>query len=120
MHELSVAASLIDLVAEHVPTDRQPDVRVVRIRVGGLSGVVPESLALGFEALVADGPMSAARLEIERVAIRLSCSDCRDTFDVDAPRFACPRCGRRGVRLVSGSELDLREVELADRPAEVT
>jgi len=120
VHELSVAQSLLDLVAEHVPTPRHPDVRVVRIRVGGLSGVIPESLEFCFDALVADTPLSGARMEIERVPIRLRCESCQGSFEIDAPRFLCPGCDGARVRMVAGSELDLTEVELDDGPAEVT
>jgi hydrogenase nickel incorporation protein HypA/HybF len=120
VHELSVAQSLLDLVAESVPTQRHLDVRVVRVKVGGLSGVIPESLEFCFDALTTDTPLSRARMEIERVPIRLSCASCQDSFETESPRFRCPGCGSSGVQMVAGSELDLTEVELDDGPAEVT
>lgn len=120
MHELSIAQSLLDLVAEHVSEHRRKDVRVVRIRVGGLAGVIPESLEFCFDALVAGTPLSGAHLEIERVPIKLSCNSCRGSFEIDSPRFLCPGCEGSSVRMETGRELDLAEVELQERLAEVT
>jgi hydrogenase nickel incorporation protein HypA/HybF len=120
MHELSIGQSLLDLIAEHVPPHRRPYVRVVRLRVGELSGVVPESLEFCFEALVAGTPLAGARLEIERVPIRLRCDACRLDFPVAAVRLSCPSCGGTAARTLAGTELDLEEVELEDRVAEAS
>lgn len=118
MHEMSIAQSVLELVADHVPADRRPDVRVVRVRVGSLSGVVPESLEFCFEACVADTPLAGARIEIQRQPIRLSCDSCRGCFSVREPRFRCPGCGEPAVHLEGGSELEVAEVELDERVAE--
>jgi hydrogenase nickel incorporation protein HypA/HybF len=118
LHELSIAQSVLELVAEHVPAARRPDVRVVTVRVGSLSGVVPESLKFCFEACVADTPLAGARLEIQRQPIRLSCTSCRSRFSVHEPLFRCPDCGEPSVKLVGGAELEVTEVELEERVVE--
>lgn len=69
MHELSIALSLVDAVCEELP--RLGDkvfVRSVRVRVGPLSGVVPDALAFAFEVAADDSPIAGARLEIEHTA----------------------------------------------------
>jgi hydrogenase nickel incorporation protein HypA/HybF len=67
MHELSIALSLVEAVCEELPRlgDRV-SIRRVRVRVGPLSGVVPEALAFAFEVAADDSPIAGARLEIER------------------------------------------------------
>jgi hydrogenase nickel incorporation protein HypA/HybF len=66
MHELSIAMSLIDTVCEELPKlGGAVSVRMIRVRVGPLSGVVPRALAFAFEVAVADSPLAGARLEIE-------------------------------------------------------
>jgi len=118
VHELSIAHDVLELVAEHVPEERRPAVRVVRIRAGSLSGVVPEALEFCFQAAVADTPLSAARLEIEQVPTLLCCDSCHGRFELREPRFRCPGCGEPSVRLVGGTELDVTEVELDETVAE--
>lgn len=66
MHELSIAMSLVDAVCEELPRlgDRV-SIRSVRVRVGPLSGVVPDALAFAFDVAAAESPLAGARLEIE-------------------------------------------------------
>ncbi len=64
MHELSLANGIFDIVRQYVPAERAPLVRAVRVRVGDLAGVVPDSLAWCFSAIVSDTPYEKAWLAI--------------------------------------------------------
>lgn len=119
MHELSIASGILDLVRQHVPAGRMADVRAVDVRVGRLSGVVADSLAFSFEALVQDSDLPRARLVIEEVAVRCACRACGEPFTIADPIFLCPRCGSPEVEVQSGTELQVVQIELADAPAEV-
>lgn len=71
MHELSIAISLVEAVCDELP--RLGDgvtVRAVRLRVGPLSGVVPDALAFAFDAAALETPIAGARLDIEATAGR--------------------------------------------------
>ena len=114
MHELGVAQSVFDIVRQHVPVEQAARVRTVRVAIGELAGVLPESLAFCFEAIVADTWFSAARLALERVPARLECTECHLAFALGGLCFACPACGSARVGLVSGRELQVVDVELAD------
>jgi hydrogenase nickel incorporation protein HypA/HybF len=67
MHELGLAGGIFDLVRQHVPVSQAALVRVVRLRIGALAGVVPESLQFCFDAIVAGTPYGSASLQIERL-----------------------------------------------------
>jgi hydrogenase nickel incorporation protein HypA/HybF len=114
MHEISVAQSILEVVREYVPDERAAALTVVRVRVGNLSGVVPESLAFCFGALVADTPFGGARLDIERVAAECACGGCGARFAPAERVFLCPACGGGDTRLVAGADLDVVHVELAE------
>jgi len=59
--------SLIDAVCEELPKlGSGVTVRTIHVRVGPLSGVVPQALSFAFEVAVADSPLAGARLEIEQ------------------------------------------------------
>ncbi len=111
MHELSIAQSIADIVRQHAPDGAA--VRAVRVAVGRMSGVVPESLEFCFDAVVSDTPLEGARLEIERIPVRAACARCRDVFTVEEPAFACPACGSTDIELVAGMELQVLEIEVA-------
>ena len=70
MHELGLAESILTIVREHVPADRAVAVRRVRVVVGDVAGVLPESLTFCFEALAAGTPFGRASLAIEAAAGR--------------------------------------------------
>ena len=44
MHELAIAQAILALVQRHVSDDQASLVRAVRVRIGDLAGVVPDSL----------------------------------------------------------------------------
>ena len=68
MHELGVAQSLLDIVRAHVPVDRAPALREVRIRVGDRAGILVESLEFCFGVAVAGTPYASAVLAVDRVS----------------------------------------------------
>ena len=114
MHELSVAAGILDLVQRSVPASQADRVRVVRVRVGEMAGVVADSLDFCFTAIVAGTPFASASLAIERVPARGACRDCDCAFAVSDWRFLCPNWGGAAVAMTSGDELRVVEVELDD------
>jgi len=113
MHELSVAQSIIDIVFDHVPVLERPLVRTVRVRVGAASGVVPESLEFCFSAVVVEGPLSSATIEIELVPFVLRCGACGAETSAESGIPICGNCGAP-AEVLSGTELQVKEIELAE------
>ena len=66
MHELSITQSIVDLVAERM-VESMPGrtVVAVHVRVGRLSGVMPEAMLFCFDIAAAGTPLDGSRLEIE-------------------------------------------------------
>lgn len=120
MHELSIAQGILDVVRDHVTDVQASHVRGVQLRLGRMSGVVPESLEFCFEAIVAGSAFAQARLVIERVPVRGTCRVCAAAFEIPAPVFLCPQCGSGRVWVTSGSELEVVQVELVDEPVEAS
>jgi hydrogenase nickel incorporation protein HypA/HybF len=114
MHELGIAQNILEIVQQAVPDGQKPAVRKVRIRVGQLSGVVPDSLDFCFSILLNESQMPKARLAIEQVPTISQCRDCSHRFQVEDLAFVCPACKSTNLELVSGKELEIVEIELAD------
>jgi len=115
MHELSIAQGIVDIVRQYVPEGQATDVRLVKVRVGRLSGVVADSLDFCFGAIVGGTALGNARLDIEETPLRARCDACADVFAGDATAFVCPGCGSHDIRIVSGTELQVVEIELAEQ-----
>ena len=108
MHELAIAESVVSTVLER--TDGQ--VSVVRLRVGRLSGVVPDALMFCFELAAAGTALEGATLEIEEQAGRAHCRDCDIDFSMQDAFLLCD-CGSADVELLSGRKLKVTSVEVA-------
>jgi hydrogenase nickel incorporation protein HypA/HybF len=108
MHELSIAQSIVDAVAQRTGGAA---VSNVRLTVGQLSGVVADSLRFCFELVAAGTPLEAAALQIEEPGGWAQCTACGTQFAVPDLVLLCP-CGSADVRLLAGDELLIRSVEL--------
>ena len=59
MHELAITQSVVDMVVERT-AGRQ--VSLVRLEVGGLSGVVPDAMEFCYELLISGTPLEGSTL----------------------------------------------------------
>ena len=82
MHELGIAQNIFEIVQQSVPGDQARLVRIIRIRVGQLSGIVPDSLDFCFSAIIDDTDMRQARLAIEQVPTLSQCKKCAHRFEI--------------------------------------
>jgi hydrogenase nickel incorporation protein HypA/HybF len=114
VHELSMAENIVGIIRQSVPSDELADVRIVRMKIGALSGVVADSLSFCFTAISSDTPLAKARLEIEQLPFAVHCNSCGKTFENDIGYVVCPECDGVETTVVSGRELQVTEIELED------
>ena len=114
MHELSIAQSIVSCVLREVEQRQLPPVQKVVVRVGPLSGVFPEALRFGFESLVVNTPLVNTQLEIQEIPLRGKCKSCGCEFSIENNLFACSQCSATQIEVVSGSDLDIAYLEVAD------
>jgi hydrogenase nickel incorporation protein HypA/HybF len=113
MHELGIMQSTLEAALRQARAAGASRIHEVRLRVGRLSGVVPEALNFAFETLRAGTLAAEARLEIEAVPATLWCAGCQAEFE--SPEFLCdcPRCGRVSGELRRGRELEFVSMEVS-------
>lgn len=114
MHEMSIAQSIIEIVRQHVPDAETPRVKSVKVRVGEAAGVVPESLAFCFQAATAETAFENALLQIEHVPFVIECKSCATTSEESMGLPICPACGSSDTKVLSGTELNIVEIELEE------
>ncbi|RMG65900.1 MAG: hydrogenase maturation nickel metallochaperone HypA [Calditrichaeota bacterium] len=113
MHELSVALSLIELAEAEAKQAGATHIESVRVRVGALSGVVPEALQFAFEAASEGTMLEGAKLEIEELPIRIFCPHCHAEREVPAGFILrCPVCNEFCGDIRQGKELELASLTL--------
>ncbi|MBD8869437.1 hydrogenase maturation nickel metallochaperone HypA/HybF [Nocardioides donggukensis] len=109
MHELAIAESVVSSVLERTG---EQHVCVVRLRVGRLSGVVPDALRFCFELATSGTALEGAALEIEHPAGRARCRACEREFELADAILLC-ECGSADVTVLSGHDLRVTSVEVA-------
>lgn len=112
MHELSIIASLFEIMEEKAREKDAKKITLVKLQVGALSGVVPEFLLTAFDIYKKDTLAKDAALEIEEVPLRIQCQKCgKDMIKKDFV-FMCTFCGSKDLKTRSGTELLLEKMEL--------
>lgn len=112
MHELSIASAIVATVERHA--DGNP-VTVVRVRVGRLRQVVPDSLEFCFGVVARDSVCEGARLELVVVPAVLRCAACKHEWEIEEPPFWCPECAGGDVTAVRGEELEVESIEIEEQ-----
>ncbi len=85
---------------------------VIRLRIGALSGVVPDALEFAFEALAPRTAAAGAHLAIEHVPARFWCAGCAREFESEDMLAECPECHNPSGELRGGREMELASLEI--------
>ena len=108
MHELALAESIVDMVAEHAASRR---VQRITVEIGTLACVMPDALRFCFSLATTGTVLEGAKLEIVEVRAAARCRACGNIFFQDTFWAACP-CGERDFERLTGEELRVKEYEL--------
>ena len=108
MHELSITQSVVDAIVERMDG---ATVTSVRLEIGKLSGVVPDSVRFCFDVICAGTTLEGATLDIVEPPGLAHCRDCREEFQPKDIIMLCP-CGSANVRVLAGQQLRIKSVEV--------
>ena len=111
MHELSLSGAIVNTVVKHA--DGRP-VSVVTMRIGALRQVVPDTLDFYFGFVSKGTVCEGARLEQELIPAGLRCATCEREWEIEAPLFRCPTCGRSAVTVVAGEEFEVESIHVEE------
>lgn len=112
MHELSIVANLFEVLEEKAKENKAKKILSINLKVGALSGVVPEFLETAFNIYKKDTIAAEAKLNIEEVPLRVQCQKCGAEIVKNDFVFICEKCDSRELKTLSGTELLLEKVEM--------
>ena len=110
MHEMAIAANLVEHVVEVAQRNRARLVEEVEVEVGVLQQVVPEALTLAFTVAAAGTVAEGARLKLTEVKAVAECRGCGQRFEATIDNYLCQACQRADVRIVAGNDIVLKSV----------
>lgn len=111
MHEMSIALSILDIVAEQARAHGATVIRTVHADVGALAGVEIEALGFCFEVARKGTPADGAELVIREIPGRGRCRACATEVPMDFLVAVCPACDGT-VEIVAGRELRVRSLDV--------
>jgi hydrogenase nickel incorporation protein HypA/HybF len=115
VHELSIAASIVESVTEAASAHPGARVKDVRLRVGALASVVEDSLQFCWGLATENSPLAGATLVIDLLPVIVHCDRCgADAEIVGVQSFRCPKCGELAADLRQGRELEIESIELEE------
>jgi hydrogenase nickel incorporation protein HypA/HybF len=112
MHEVSIMAEAVRMAVESAQAAGARRITGLRLRVGKLSGAVPEAMMFAWDVVRQDTMAAEATLTIEAVAAACWCATCQVEFESKDFMSECPRCNELSGDLRRGRELEIASVEL--------
>ncbi|OGU12098.1 MAG: hydrogenase maturation nickel metallochaperone HypA [Ignavibacteria bacterium GWB2_35_12] len=114
MHEVSIAQEIIEIVKSYLPKNNHVSVKSVKVEVGEFSNILPEALSFGFEVRTENSELKGAELIISKIPLTVKCKDCGYISTLEEPFFFCNSCESANVEILTGTELNVIEIELND------
>jgi hydrogenase nickel incorporation protein HypA/HybF len=113
MHEASIAMAAIEQAIAAARTHRATRITRIELDVGVLREIVPDAIAMAFEACAMGTMAEGAKLDLHEESARARCRKCGCEFapDLETHSFACGGCGAADAEMISGHEILLRSIE---------
>jgi hydrogenase nickel incorporation protein HypA/HybF len=105
---MAITQSVVDAVCEHAAGRR---VHSVRLEVGALCAVVPDSMQFCFELATQGTVADGARLDVDLTPGTAHCRTCDLEFELPDLILLC-RCGSADVEVMTGRDLRILSMEV--------
>ncbi len=113
MHEMSITINILEIVRDQMRQNEAERLKKLKLRIGEMTAVEPDSLRFCFEACIKGTPLEGAELDIEEVFLTGRCNACDTVFRLEHYFISqCPGCGGTAEEIVSGRELDIVSMEV--------
>lgn len=112
MHEMAIAANILDIVLENAQQYQASRVVCIKLAVGEMAGVSPEALSFCFNSIAKGTVVAEAVLTFEIIPLTGYCRLCEQSFSVNEFRFICPICRSSEVAIATGQELLVEQIEV--------
>ena len=113
MHEISIIEQVLEIALEQAKKRGATRIHQLNMRLGEMSGVVPEALQFAFDVATEGTAAEGAILEIDTVPAICYCNNCQIEFQPVDIFYECPQCGQLSADLHQGREIELSSLEIS-------
>ena len=111
MHEFTITKTILSIVLQKAQEVKARQITKVDLRVGRLTGYVPECIQLQFDILSHNTVADGASLSFNQPPTKLHCRKCHIDYTSDSFDLICPQCRSMEIDILSGSELYVESME---------
>lgn len=112
MHEMAIAQGILEIALDAARQNGAERITKIKLLVGEMTEVEPDSLIFCFSAVAAETPAATAELEVAIIPLKARCNDCGHEFGIERYRFFCPHCQSANLETLSGRELRVEHLEV--------
>lgn len=112
MHELSLVDSIVSDISGLAQKESFRKVNRLRLEIGSLSGVVPESIEFCFSELSRGSPLDGAELILKKVSLKVRCESCATESEPEIYDIQCHQCNSRDVTIIAGKDFKIIDLEV--------
>lgn len=110
---MSLAEGVLQLIEDAAREQEFTKVSAVWLEIGQLSGVEVEAMKFCFDAVIRDSIAEGARLEIIPLPGVGWCMGCSLNVPMTEVFGECPHCGGHQMQVTGGTEMRVKELEVA-------
>ena len=112
MHELAIAQGIIEIVNSEAKKNGFKRVLEISLKMGELSGMVPDCLLEFFPVAAKGSAAEGAELSIEQVPARFQCLECGYEGEIDRKNACCAQCRSSAIRMTAGREFYVESLKV--------
>jgi len=112
MHELAITENIIKICSEEAAKNKALKVKKIKILVGELTGLIPETIQYYFDIASEGTKVEGAMLNIIKVPLKIFCNGCKNTSVVKIGAFTCPICNGSDIKILGGNEFLIESMEV--------
>jgi hydrogenase nickel incorporation protein HypA/HybF len=112
LHEFSLTLNMIEIAEDHARRAGASAIKSISVKIGMLSGVIPDAIEFAFDACTRGTLAEGASLEIIEVPAIGRCGQCTEECRMESLLDACPECGSFALEILQGQEMALTEMEI--------
>ncbi len=113
MHELSIAANILEIVEDNIKEVDAETVNELELEIGTLSGVVIDALSFALEQTKKDTVLENTKIIIKEIKAKVKCNNCNNIFEVDDFFTTCPKCDHFDSEIIQGKELNVKSLKVS-------
>jgi hydrogenase nickel incorporation protein HypA/HybF len=113
MHEVAIMEQTLAISLSSAEQQNAQKIHLVKMRIGAVSGVVPEALSFAFDVVTQGTIAENAKLAIETVPVVCYCSNCQSNFEPEDFIYQCPNCHQISGKIIAGKEIELTSLEVS-------